>query len=74
MRSVLSFLRSFRQAGIIIGACLLLSACQPTGRLSLLETDALIVAFGDSLTFGTGVTADKSYPMVLSALIRRDAL
>ena len=40
-------------------------------RLPRLAAGDVIVAFGDSLTFGTGAAEHESYPAVLSKLIKR---
>ena len=59
-------------------ACLLafLTACsdsQPS--LSPLAEDAVILAYGDSLTFGTGANTDtESYPAVLAQLTHRQVI
>jgi acyl-CoA thioesterase-1 len=54
---------------ILLGTGLL--ACSSTARLPVLADDAVIVAFGDSITFGTGAGPQKSYPAVLEQMIHR---
>jgi len=45
-----------------------ISSCSSEAPLSPLETDATILAFGDSLTYGTGTSRDKAYPAALEKL------
>jgi lysophospholipase L1-like esterase len=61
---------------LFLALCLAVTAANAAGtkRLHPLPANAVILAFGDSLTFGTGAAPGKSYPAVLEKLVSRKVI
>jgi lysophospholipase L1-like esterase len=60
--------------GILIFSFLAITSCSSGPKLKELNKDSVILAFGDSLTYGTGAEKENSYPSVLEKLISRKVI
>lgn len=59
---------------LLLAVVIMPAACSKTPQLPLLAADAVILAFGDSLTAGTGAGDAESYPAVLSNITGRKVI
>ena len=64
------FIRNFQ----LCVAVILLISCSDSARLSPLPVNATVLAFGDSLTTGVGVSPEYSYPAMLAKILNIDVI
>lgn len=58
----------------ILFLILFIAGCDSNQPLKALSSDAVILSFGDSLTFGTGADKAESYPALLQAALSQQVI
>lgn len=58
----------------LIILCIVLQSCSNDVELKTFDENAIILAFGDSLTYGTGAKRSRSYPAYLQKIIKREVI
>ena len=68
--------RLWRALALFLVVALTVAGCgrEKVPKLSPVGPNDVIVAFGDSLTYGTGARESESYPVVLGELIKRKVI
>ena len=56
-----------RRSFLYLVMALLLAACAPKPRLDALPAESVVLAFGDSVTYGTGANRGEDWPTLLAA-------
>ncbi len=56
---------------LLLSIVVVLSGCEQQPQLAKVPDNGVMLAFGDSLTYGTGASPDQSYPAILSQLTGR---
>jgi len=66
--------RLFQIFVLALLCCSGVTGCDRTPKLEPLDSDAVILAFGDSLTSGNGAQKQQAYPALLQSLISRTVI
>jgi lysophospholipase L1-like esterase len=59
---------------LLVIVCVFLQSCSDEKHTFQLANSAVILAFGDSLTFGTGANPEQSYPAQLASMTGRTVI
>lgn len=69
-------MKTFRQIELVVllFTALIANGCDSTPAIAHLHADTVIVAFGDSLTYGTGAADGQSYPTILGQMLGNEVI